>query len=81
MKARVTEAHTGGIADRWKKWVRSTMCGLHGHDLLLSFEPSRICLRCVTCSYETHGWILKDVETKPYGPHPRPAVLIQENAR
>ena len=38
--------------------LRRILCGLNGHDLLPEFEPSRICLRCVSCSYRTPGWIL-----------------------
>jgi len=38
------------------KWVRQTLCALHGHDLMLHFEPGRVCLRCVDCDHETPGW-------------------------
>lgn len=50
----------GGIMDLCRRWLRCGVCGLHGHDMLPSFEPGRICLRCVSCSYETHGWVLRD---------------------
>jgi hypothetical protein len=28
----------------------------HGHDMLISRQPRRIALRCVTCGYQTTGW-------------------------
>ena len=37
--------------------VRTALCALHGHDLLLHFERGRrVYLRCVNCGHETPGW-------------------------
>lgn len=52
------EAEQGARA-RVVSGLRRILCGLNGHDLLPEFEPSRICLRCVSCSYKTPGWMLK----------------------
>jgi hypothetical protein len=30
-----------------------------------SYSPGRVCLKCVVCSYETPGWIIKDPARKP----------------
>lgn len=45
---------------RMHSWVRETLCALHGHDMMLHFNPGqRICLRCVACGRETPGWHTK----------------------
>ena len=31
-------------------------CGLHGHLIMLRFEPNRLSLQCSMCGYETEGW-------------------------
>jgi hypothetical protein len=64
-------------------WLRRALCGLHGHDMLLSYEPGRICLRCALCSYETPGWVLKVESIRPEGNlrGPRAAVFVEQNAR
>jgi len=37
--------------------VRTALCALHGHELVLHFERGRrVCLRCLKCGYETPGW-------------------------
>lgn len=41
--------------------ARQYVCGLHGHDALLRFEPHRVSLQCTSCGYETPGWDLKPV--------------------
>lgn len=41
--------------------ARQYVCGLHGHDALLHFEPHRVSLQCTSCGYETPGWDLKPV--------------------
>lgn len=43
--------------------MRQMLCGMHGHDNLLQFERDRMCLRCVSCGYESPGWAL--TETPP----------------
>jgi len=40
--------------------IARTGCALRGHDLLLHADHGRrLCLRCVSCGYESPGWILK----------------------
>ena len=43
--------------------MRQMLCGMHGHDNLMQFERDRMCLRCVSCGYESPGWAL--TETPP----------------
>lgn len=31
-------------------------CGIHGHVVMLHFEPERLSLQCSLCGYETEGW-------------------------
>ena len=31
-------------------------CGLHGHLIMLHFEPNKLSLQCSLCGYETEGW-------------------------
>jgi hypothetical protein len=31
-------------------------CGVHGHLILLHFEPNKLSLQCSLCGYETEGW-------------------------
>lgn len=40
--------------------LRQFLCGLGGHELMRSYSPGRICLRCVVCAHESPGWILKE---------------------
>jgi hypothetical protein len=46
--------HSSG---RVRLWVLETLRALRGHELMLHFDRGhRVCLRCVTCRYETPGW-------------------------
>jgi len=45
--------------------VRQFICGLHGHDELLHFQPRRLSMRCTTCGHETPGWDLKAAAPRP----------------
>jgi len=51
------------------KWIgellRRFLCGLAGHELMRSYSPGRLCLKCVMCSYETPGWIIKEPMRPP----------------
>jgi hypothetical protein len=70
------EGHRWRVTDPLHRWV----CGLYGHELLRSYEPGRICLRCTSCSYETRGWILDE---RRHDAAPRPAAapaLLSEHA-
>lgn len=31
-------------------------CGMHGHLILLHFEPNKLSLQCGFCGYESDGW-------------------------
>jgi len=31
-------------------------CGLHGHQIMLHFEPNKLSLECSLCGYATEGW-------------------------
>ena len=31
-------------------------CGLHGHLIMLHYEPNKLSLHCSFCGYETDGW-------------------------
>jgi len=31
-------------------------CGLHGHLIMLHFEPNKLSLQCSFCGFETEGW-------------------------
>jgi hypothetical protein len=31
-------------------------CGLHGHLIMLHFEPNKLSLQCSLCGYATEGW-------------------------
>ena len=77
------------IADVAKELSMSTvralqtfLCGLGGHELLRSFEPNRVCLRCTSCPYETRGWTLKEKSRQPQtAPHGLGATLIAQSLR
>lgn len=36
--------------------VAQLMCGIHGHSILLHFEPNKLSLQCALCGYESNGW-------------------------
>ena len=40
--------------------LRAFLCGIGGHELMRSFEPNRVYMRCTSCPYETPGWQLKE---------------------
>jgi hypothetical protein len=40
--------------------LRRIICGLAGHELMRSYSPGRLCLKCTWCAYETPGWIIKE---------------------
>ena len=31
-------------------------CGIHGHLILLHFEPNKLSLQCALCGYQSEGW-------------------------
>lgn len=48
-----------GFVTRTLVLVRQFVCGLHGHDALLHFEPDRLSMRCITCGHQTPGWDIR----------------------
>ena len=36
--------------------VARLWCGMHGHVIMLHFEPNKLSLQCSLCGYETEGW-------------------------
>jgi hypothetical protein len=56
LRPHVTEIELHEHVRRGVTWLREACCGLHGHDLLLHFEKSRLCLKCAGCGFETPGW-------------------------
>ena len=46
--SRMFAAMTRQLARMW--------CGIHGHEIMLRFEPNRLSLQCSLCGYSTEGW-------------------------
>lgn len=46
--SRILRAATRLLARLW--------CGMHGHLILLHFEPNKLSLQCGLCGYESDGW-------------------------
>ena len=55
---RRAETHEDGF--HLFEWVRQIICGMHGHDNMLSFGHDRMYLRCVSCGHESPGWELNE---------------------
>ena len=55
--------------------LRQMRCGLHGHEMLLHFEHTRVSLRCFVCGAETPGWTIDErrdfCKSSPYSPDDR----------
>ena len=51
------------LAQRVDVWAHRTICGIRGHDSLLHFERSRVCLQCATCGHKSPGWNIAREET------------------
>jgi hypothetical protein len=56
------------------------ICGLSGHELVLSAEPGRLSLKCMSCPYETPGWIIKESRADARPRHQSPAVFVGQRA-
>lgn len=70
-----TPQPTTGIVERTVDQVRQFICGLHGHDALLHFEPGRMSLQCTSCGYETPGWDVNGEPERPAAPAPKPRLV------
>ena len=44
---------------------RASWCGMHGHLILLHFEPNKLSLQCGLCGYESEGWEVGRPMTSP----------------
>ena len=55
------------------------ICGLSGHQLLLSAEPGRLSLKCMSCPYETPGWTIKERSRDNRTRRPAAAVLVEQH--
>jgi hypothetical protein len=44
------------ILESAMRFIARLMCGLHGHVILLHFEPNKLSLQCALCGYESEGW-------------------------
>lgn len=49
----------GRALRRLWRHMQQVVCGLHGHDALLHFEGTRVCLQCSSCGWESPGWDLR----------------------
>jgi hypothetical protein len=36
--------------------VAQISCGIHGHQIMLHFEPNKLSLQCSLCGYASDGW-------------------------
>ncbi|RPI52094.1 MAG: hypothetical protein EHM55_17360 [Acidobacteria bacterium] len=64
-----------GILVAIYRHIARIWCGLHGHVIMLHFEPNRLSLHCSLCGYETEGWEVGRPMTarrQANNPHARP---------
>jgi hypothetical protein len=58
--SRRNEGVTSGLITRmFSALVRQlsrAWCAMHGHVIMLHFEPHKLSLQCSLCGYETEGW-------------------------
>jgi hypothetical protein len=47
----LTRVMTAGSRQFSRLW-----CGMHGHVIMLHFEPNKLSLHCALCGYESEGW-------------------------
>jgi len=45
-----------GILSALIQQVARTWCGIHGHQVMLHFEPNKLSLECSFCGYTSEGW-------------------------
>jgi hypothetical protein len=53
-------SHLAGASVVAVDWLRQTLCGLSGHDMLRRFEAKRLSLQCMSCGHTTSGWALRE---------------------
>lgn len=54
--SRRDEPAAQGVIAAISRQVTRFVCGIHGHLIMLRFEPNRLSLQCSLCGYETEGW-------------------------
>ena len=40
--------------------LQRLICGIRGHEDYLHFEKNRVYLQCVSCGYESPGWVVEN---------------------
>ena len=59
------EPHVGsGIVAKLLVSMGEIYCGLHGHQMLMQFERTRVFLQCASCGHESPGWALTEAPPK-----------------
>ena len=53
---RTTPNFVSRIAAAISRQTAQIWCGLHGHIILLHFQPNKLSLQCGLCGYESAGW-------------------------
>jgi len=52
----VTPKFLPRVLTAFSRQVSRMWCGVHGHLILLHFQPNKLSLQCALCGYETEGW-------------------------
>jgi hypothetical protein len=69
-----TPTYWANVASR----LSQIICGLSGHQLLLNAEPGRLSLKCMSCPYETPGWVIKEKSYDLRSGRQTTAVLVEQ---
>jgi hypothetical protein len=72
-----TPTYWANVASRLSQMI----CGLSGHQLLLSAEPGRLSLKCMSCPYETPGWTIKEKSYDPRSRRQTTGVLVEQRVQ
>ena len=72
-----TPTYLAHLASRLSQMI----CGLSGHQLLLNAEPGRLSLKCMSCPYETPGWVIKEKSCDVRSRRPTAAVLVEQRVQ
>lgn len=58
--SRQAKTDSAGLVEKFvtvvSRRIARFICGLHGHVILLHFEPTKLSLQCALCGYESEGW-------------------------
>ena len=72
-----TPTYWANLASRLSQLI----CGLSGHQLLLSAEPGRLSLKCMSCPYETPGWVIKKNSCEVRSRRQTSTVLVEQRVQ